>query len=273
MTRRADMLTELPRFVASSGELSFMQVGDHIPFAIDQVSWIDAVAGGVVPGDDIAAGSGSAVVALSGGFDVALEGHPVRHVHLERTDRSLHVPAGQPWSLRDLSRGAIALIASAAPAGAAGSHDRARTAITTADVEAGSATVGDCTIVQLPTAETPAGSCITLRFAPGSDVQARRIYYLTNLRAGSSRGSHAHRTLHQFVVAAKGTFKVRIDDGRRKQTLTLTRPDRALHLVPGIWRVLHSFSAGAICLVVASRPYDEDDYVRQYADFVALKDR
>lgn len=99
----------------------------------------------------------------------------------------------------------------------------------------------------------------------------RRIYFLFDVPAGSVRGGHAHRTLHQLVVAPSGSFDVVIDDGRARRTVALNRPDVALHLVPGIWRELENFSAGSVCLVAASDVYDEDDYVRDRDEFLAFK--
>jgi hypothetical protein len=99
----------------------------------------------------------------------------------------------------------------------------------------------------------------------------RRVYYLFDVPAGAVRGGHAHHALHQLVIAARGSFDVLLDDGRERRTVTLDNPAIALHLVPGIWRELLNFSAGSICLVMASAPFDEADYLRDYGEFVAFK--
>ena len=100
------------------------------------------------------------------------------------------------------------------------------------------------------------------------DIQ--RVYYLYDVPAGEARGGHSHRRLEQFLVAISGSFDVIIDDGIERRRITLNRPFVGLHIVPGIWRVLDNFSGGAVAMVVASLPYDEDDYVRDYDTFRAL---
>ena len=88
---------------------------------------------------------------------------------------------------------------------------------------------------------------------------------------GKERGAHAHKTLQQYIVAASGSFDVTLDDGLNKKTVTLNHPNRALYLVPGIWRELSNFSSGAICLVLASEVFDKDDYIRDYNKFLKYK--
>ncbi|MEP6951047.1 MAG: FdtA/QdtA family cupin domain-containing protein [Ginsengibacter sp.] len=99
----------------------------------------------------------------------------------------------------------------------------------------------------------------------------RRIYYLYDIPGGEARGGHAHRELRQLIVAASGSFNVMLDDGTNKKIVTLNRPDYGLFVVPGIWRELMEFSSGAICLVLASHTYDENDYLRIYEEFQEVK--
>lgn len=105
---------------------------------------------------------------------------------------------------------------------------------------------------------------VTLPFA------IARAYWLYDVPAGSTRGGHAHRRLQQVLIALSGSFDVVLDDGRVRKTVSLNRPDRGLYLPRGIWRELENFSAGAVCLVLASEPYDESEYVRDYGEFLAL---
>jgi hypothetical protein len=99
----------------------------------------------------------------------------------------------------------------------------------------------------------------------------RRVYYLYDIPGGESRGAHGHKNLEQMVIAASGGFDITIDDGRNKKTVHLNRPYFGLHLRPGIWRDISNFSSGAICLVLASEHYDENDYIRDYDEFLKLK--
>lgn len=99
----------------------------------------------------------------------------------------------------------------------------------------------------------------------------KRTYYLYDVPGGESRGGHAHKGLYQLIVAASGSFTVTLDDGRVKRTFLLNRPYQGLMVVPGIWRTLDDFSSGAVCMVLASEGYTEDDYIRNYENFIELK--
>ena len=85
---------------------------------------------------------------------------------------------------------------------------------------------------------------------------------------GSDRGAHAHKHLHQFIVAISGSFDVVLGDGRQKQRFHLNRSYQGLYVCPMMWRFLDNFSSGAVCMVLASDLYDESDYFRDYALFL-----
>lgn len=99
----------------------------------------------------------------------------------------------------------------------------------------------------------------------------KRIFYLYDIPGGESRGAHAHKECHQFLVAASGAFEVLLDDGTTMRQVQLNRPDIGLHIPPGIWASEINFSSGAICLVLASNEYDEKDYFRVYSEFLQYK--
>ncbi len=100
---------------------------------------------------------------------------------------------------------------------------------------------------------------------------SKRVYYLFDVPSGASRGGHAHKKLYQFLIALSGSFDVILDDGKTKTILTLNRPDEGLLIPNGYWRELENFSSAGICLVLASEEFDEDDYIREYDDFLAFK--
>lgn len=100
----------------------------------------------------------------------------------------------------------------------------------------------------------------------------KRVFYIYDIPSGRSRGKHAHRLCHQFLVAISGSFRVSLDDGYNTRTVELRRPDYGLHIPPGIWAGERDFSAGSVCLVLASHPFDEDDYIRDYDKFRAYVD-
>jgi len=97
--------------------------------------------------------------------------------------------------------------------------------------------------------------------------EIQRVYHVYGVPAGGSRGGHAHRTLQQFIIAANGSFDVNVDDGTGRRSFHLSRPGEGLYLPAMIWREVVRFSPGAVCLVLASKPYDESDYYRVYEDF------
>jgi len=98
-----------------------------------------------------------------------------------------------------------------------------------------------------------------------------RIYYLFDVPSDASRGGHSHIACHEFLVALSGSFDVVVKDGERSKTITLNKPDKGLLIVDGIWRELDNFSSGAVCLVLASDTYNEEDYIRDYKTFLNSK--
>ena len=96
----------------------------------------------------------------------------------------------------------------------------------------------------------------------------KRVFYLYDIPGGESRGAHAHKECHQFLVAASGSFDVMVDDGYCKKVFNLNRPYFGLHIPPGIWAEEFNFSSGGICLVLASHNYDERDYIRSYDEYL-----
>ena len=130
----------------------------------------------------------------------------------------------------------------------------------------------DCVVLPLNKIHNRAGNITILEGQTNVPFEIKRVYYLYDIPGGEGRGGHAHKELHQVVVAASGAFDVLLDDGLNKKVVTLNRPDYGLLIVPGIWRELLEFSSGAICLVLASQIYDEADYIRDYIKFKEFKD-
>jgi dTDP-4-dehydrorhamnose 3,5-epimerase-like enzyme len=96
----------------------------------------------------------------------------------------------------------------------------------------------------------------------------KRVYFLFNVAENAVRGSHAHKELHQLIVALSGSFTITLDDGENSAEFNLTTPTEALLVSPGYWRTLSNFSSGSSALVLASDEYDEADYIRDYDDFI-----
>lgn len=131
--------------------------------------------------------------------------------------------------------------------------------------------IDNCKIIELPKITDPRGN---LTFIEGGDhipFDIQRVYYLYDVPGGAERGGHAHKGLHQLIVAMSGSFDVVLDDGKNKKRVHLARSYYGLYVCPMIWRELDNFSSGSVCMVLASNKYDEADYYRNYNDF--MKDR
>ena len=101
--------------------------------------------------------------------------------------------------------------------------------------------------------------------------EIKRVYYLYDVPSDAFRGGHAHKDLYQFMIPLSGSFEVSIDDGFNSKKIMLNKPDQGLLIPSGIWREMDNFSAGSVCLVLASEVYDESDYFRDYNSFQNYK--
>ncbi|WP_264529404.1 sugar 3,4-ketoisomerase [Flavobacterium sp. N502540] len=101
--------------------------------------------------------------------------------------------------------------------------------------------------------------------------EIKRVYYVYDIPSGSERGGHSHKDLQEFLVALSGSFDVILNDGISEKTIVLNKPNIGLLIPAGIWRELRNFSSGAVCLVVASEVYLEDDYIRDFDEFMCSK--
>ena len=132
-------------------------------------------------------------------------------------------------------------------------------------------TVFDCLIIELKRIKNRTGNITSIENNLEIPFNINRIFYLYDIPSGESRGAHAHKECHQFLIATSGSFEVQLDDGKVKKTVMLNQPYRGLHIPPGIWASEVNFSSGAICLVMASHAYNERDYIRDYKKFLDFK--
>ena len=101
--------------------------------------------------------------------------------------------------------------------------------------------------------------------------EIKRVYYLYDVPSDAFRGGHAHKNLSQFMIPLSGSFEVKIDDGHNNKKIMLNKPNQGLLIPSGIWREMDNFSAGSVCLVLASEVFDESDYFRDYNSFLEYK--
>lgn len=123
-------------------------------------------------------------------------------------------------------------------------------------------------LIELPKIEDPRGNLTFVENSRHIPFDMKRVYYLYDVPGGATRASHGHKKLHQLMIAMSGSFDVTLDDGFEKKRYHLNRSYHGLYIPPMIWRDLDNFSSGAVCMVLASDFYTEDDYYREYADFI-----
>ena len=131
--------------------------------------------------------------------------------------------------------------------------------------------IEDCRVVDLPRITDPRGN---LTFVEGDHhvpFPIKRVFYLYDVPTAASRGAHAHREQHQFLICLSGSFDVEIDDGRDQRLIHLNRPWKGLHVPPTIWAAEVNFDPGTLCLVLASDTFSETDYIRDYDTFIASR--
>jgi dTDP-4-dehydrorhamnose 3,5-epimerase-like enzyme len=141
---------------------------------------------------------------------------------------------------------------------------------TTAETS-GYASLDECRVVPLRTVDDPPGSLTIVEGVRDIPFPIERVYHLHGVPAGGRRGGHAHRRLEQILVAVAGAFDVLLDDGVAQRRIRLDDPRAGLHIPPGIWRELDSFTEGAVCVVLASMQYDAADYERDYQEFLSWR--
>ena len=123
-------------------------------------------------------------------------------------------------------------------------------------------------LLTLPKIEDRKGNLTFIEAGIHIPFDIKRVYYLYDVPGGTDRGAHAHLQLEQLLIAISGSFDVLLDDGRAKQEFHLDRAHVGLYIPPMYWRELANFTTGSVCLVLASAPYTESDYVRDYAGFL-----
>lgn len=122
-------------------------------------------------------------------------------------------------------------------------------------------------IINIPKIEDPRGNLSVIE----KDVvpfEIKRVYYLYDVPTGAERGGHAHKKLQQFLIALSGSFDVVLNDGKEEKVISLNKPFEGLLIGNGIWRELKNFSSGSVCLVVASDVFKEEDYIRDFEEFI-----
>lgn len=132
-------------------------------------------------------------------------------------------------------------------------------------------TIDDCILVELPRIADVRGNLTFIEGNRHAPFAIERVFYLYDVPTGADRGAHAHREQHQFLICLSGSFDVELDDGKERRVVHLNRPWKGLHIPPMIWAAEVNFDAGTVCLVLASAKYLEEDYIRDYEEFLAFR--
>lgn len=128
--------------------------------------------------------------------------------------------------------------------------------------------IRDCRIIELPKIHDPRGNLTFIEGGGHIPFDIQRVYYLYDVPGGSERGGHAHKNLQQLIIAMSGSFDVVLDDGFEKKRFHLNRSYYGLYVNTMVWRELDNFSSGSVSMVLASNKYTEDDYLRDYQEFL-----
>ena len=131
-------------------------------------------------------------------------------------------------------------------------------------------TINDLNLINIPVIVDVRGNLSVIE----NDIlpfEFKRVYYLYDVPTNAERGGHAHKKLKQFLIALSGSFDVVLNDGQKQKTVTLNKPYQGLLIHEGIWRELNNFSSGSVCLVIASAVFDEEDYIRDFEEFLKFK--
>lgn len=131
----------------------------------------------------------------------------------------------------------------------------------------------ECNLIELPKVSDPRGNLTFIEGARHIPFEIKRVYYLYDVPGGAHRAGHAHKSLHQVLVALSGSFDVTVDNGFTKTKFHLNRSYQGLYIPAMVWRDIDNFSTGAVCLALASTVYDESEYFRDYQVFLSAAAR
>lgn len=286
-------IIDLPKILDNRGNLSIVEEMKDIPFKIERTYWIYDVPGGETRGGHAYRENEEFIIALSGSFDVVLDnGKEKQTFSLNRSYYGLYVPKGMWRQMLNFSTNSLALVLASTKfdekdyirdyedflsvqylnnSTPQQLNTQTPQPLNTSTPQHQTKIVYDCSIIELPKIANRSGNITPIEGIKNLPFDIKRVFYSYDIPGGESRGAHAHKECHQFLVAASGAFEVLLDDGRNKRTVLLNRPFYGLHVPPGIWASEQGFSSGSVCLVLASHSYEAEDYIRDYNEFLEFK--
>ena len=289
-------ILDLPKIGDPRGNLSIIEQRKQIPFEIKRVYWIYDVPGGFDRGEHAYKENQEFIVALSGSFDVELDdGEKRQTFQLNRSYKGLYVAKGMWRRMTNFSTNSVALVLSSTeydPQDYIWDYEefkrwtqdktietKAPAPETSVEVSKGEKlfkasegkSVFDCSFCQLNKMHDVEGNLTYMYENVHVPFPIDRVFYQYDIPGGEDRGAHAHKECHQFIVAASGAFEVLLDDGVNKKKYSLNRSYYGLYIPKGLWRTMENFSTNSFALEFGSVEYSADDYIRDYDEFLKLK--
>lgn len=293
---------DLQRIPDPRGNLSVVEQLRDVPFEIARAFLMYDVPGGEERGGHAYRENREFIIALSGSFDVVTDEGGCRTTHsLNRSYYGLYIPNGVWRHMENFSTNALALVLSSTHYSEEDYIREYEAFLSFRNAAASKVLKGVPPLVQqgfpsleekpfhaLTTIESKIGTVFNLpkiAFREGNitpiegyqpelegelqlPFSIKRAFYIYDIPGGASRGAHAHKTCHQLIIAASGSFNVVLNNGKEQTTVALNRPYQALHVPPGVWSHEEGFSSGSVCLVLTSELYEEADYIRDYAEYL-----
>ncbi|MDL2215276.1 WxcM-like domain-containing protein [Dysgonomonas sp. OttesenSCG-928-M03] len=288
-----ECLFDLPKMEDARGNLSFIEEGDQIPFNIARVYWIYDVPAGQKRGSHAFKTQQEIIIALSGSFDVVLnDGANKTKYHLNRAYKALYIPAKMWRSLENFATNSVCLVISS------GHYDEdeyirnfkqykqflkseidipnQNIRVNRDSVQDDSSdsfvhnTVSDCSLTELPVMKHRGGNLTPVHSSVEIPFDVKRVFFVYDIPYGKTRGMHAHKHCQQFLLAVSGSFDIELKDGTDKKLVNMNRPMQGIYVPAGIWTKETNYSSGAVCLVLTSEVYTEDDYIRKFSEFKNL---
>lgn len=285
MTIDEAKIITLPKILDARGNLSYVEEYNHIPFQIRRTYWLYDVPGGISRGGHAEINNEELIIALSGSFEIMLDDGTKKKTYLlNRSYYGLYIPKGVWREIKEFSTNAVALEFGSIPyskddyirdydsfiAFSTTKHKNLMLDPLHVNIEEiyHKNNVFDCNIIELDKHhDNRKGNISVVENNLTLPFDVKRVYYLYDVPGGENRGAHAHKDLHQLIVAVSGSFTVTLDDGQNKRSFFLNRPYHGLYVKPGLWRDLLDFSSGAVAMVLASDIYKSEDYIREYSSF------
>ena len=279
---------ELPKIVDLRGNLSVIEGGGNVPFSIARAYWLYDVPGGEHRAGHAYRCNKEFIVALSGSFDIEVtNGKNTMKYSLNRSYYGLYIPNGWWRTLENFSTNSVALVLASCRYNDEDYiydyddflKEDFKNCLCTPNTQIIQSTPSvlntpkdarELSVQALPKVTFREGNITALNGSFDLPFEINRVFYSYDIPAGVSRGAHAHKRCHQFIVAASGSFQVRVDDGKNHNDVLLNRPFQGLHVPPGVWSEEMEFSSGSICLVLASEHYDEEEYIREYSEYLTF---